>query len=111
MAYFVGSTEPLLESGAADDADTWTSGTKLAERLDQVAGSVFADKAGTIYIEQSSDGTNWDISTSYTTTANDGEGFAENLLLPYWRIRFTNSAGTAQTAFRISAHAISGGDS
>lgn len=104
MAYFVGSTTPLTGNS------NWTSGTKLAERLDQVSGSVFADQTGTIFIEQSSDGTNWDISTSYSVTASDGKGFVENLLLPFWRVRYVNGS-TNQGAFRVSAHAISGGDS
>lgn len=104
MAYFVGST-------AALDADnTWTSPTKLRERHDSVQGTVFADQGGSLYIEQSPDGTNWDVSAEYTIAASDGKGFSENLVAPFWRIRFVNGS-TPQTTFRITATTQAGGDS
>lgn len=105
MAYWTETTDPL------DDGESYTGPTRLTERHDQVAGSVFSDTDGALYIEQSSDGTNWDISTSYAVTADDGKGFAEDLLLPFWRVRFTNDSGGNATEFRLVAHTIAAGDS
>lgn len=92
---YIGTTTPLL-AGA-----TYTSGWALSNTADVVTGSVFADQVGTIFIEQSSDGTNADVSTSYTTTASDGSGISEAILCPYVRVRFTNTAGSNQTVFRL----------
>jgi hypothetical protein len=101
---FLTSSAPLAANG------TYTSRTLLSDRADKISGSVFADQAGTIYIEQSADGTNWDISTNYSVTASTGKGFSEDLLLPYIRIRYVNG-GTNQGAFRITARYTSAGDS
>lgn len=104
MAYFRGNSTALAKEG------TWTSQVGLRERHDTVQGSVFADKAGKLFIEQSSDGTNWDVSTEYSVSANDGKGFTEPLIQPYWRIRYVNGS-EAQSAFRINASTQAGGDS
>lgn len=103
MAY-IGNTTPLGANG------TYTSDVKLTDRADSISGMVFADQGGTIYIEQSYDGQNWDISTDYAVTASDGKGFSESLLAPYVRIRYVNG-GTAQGAFRIFSRFTSAGDS
>lgn len=104
MAYWTGSTASLAANG------TWTGPARYSERFDSVAGSVFASHTGTLYIEQSSDGQNWDISASTAVAANTGAGFSETLRLPFWRLRFVNGA-TAQTSFRVSASAQGAGDS
>lgn len=104
MANFQGSTTALAKEA------TWTSQTRLRERHDTVQGSVFADKKGTLYIEQSPDGSHWDVSTSYEIEANDGKGFTETLVDPYWRIRYVNGT-EAQTTFRLAASTQAGGDS
>jgi len=103
MAYF-GNTEPL-------DANAEVIiGPHNTDRADYVSGMIFSDQDGTIFIEQSGDGTNWDISTSYPITANDGKGFSEPLFGPYVRIRFLNGAAD-QGAFRLFAKYTSAGDS
>lgn len=75
---------------------------------DSIVGSVFADQEGTIYIEQSADNDNWDVSTSYAITASDGKGFDEPILLPYVRIRYLNG-GTDQGVFRVHARVTAAG--
>lgn len=93
---------PLAANGV------YTSGNLLVGLADKVVGSVFADQAGTIFIEQSADGTNWDISTSYAVTASDGKGFSEDILLPQVRVRYVNGT-TIQTAFRLWVRTTSSG--
>lgn len=101
MARFNGTTTPL--AGGAT-----TTLTMNASREDWVVGMVFADQTGTIFIEQSMDGTNWDLSTNYTIAANDGKGFKEDVFAPYVRIRYVNDA-TPQGAFRLTARFSSAG--
>lgn len=101
---FIGTTESL------DANETYTSESRLVDRADRIAGLVFADQAGTLYVEQSADGTNWDLSTSVNITANTGTKFSEELIAPYVRVRYTNGA-SGQGAFRLSAKTTSAGDS
>lgn len=101
------TTTPLVAN------DVWSSITLETGLADKIVGMVFADQAGTIYIEQAmdmaADGTsNWDISTSYAITANDGKGFSEDILGPYARVRFVNG-GTGQGQFRLHARMTSAG--
>lgn len=105
MAYWRGSTTPL------EKEKEWVSQVGMRERHDTIDGSVFTDKSGTVFLEQSSDGQNWDVSASYEITASDGKGFVETLVLPYWRVRFKNTTNENQGAFRISVSTQAGGDS
>lgn len=89
---------------------TWTSGTKLTDRADSIVGSVFADQAGTLYVDQSFDNTNWDISESTAVAAGAGTKFKHDLIAPHIRLRYVNGA-TAQGAFRLHARFSSAGDS
>lgn len=96
-----GMSNPRLATTAPLSANgSWTSDTIATGGNSFVVGSVFADQAGTIYIEQSVNGTNWDISTSYDVAANDGKGFKEDVILDYVRVRYANGP-VAQTAFRL----------
>jgi len=99
---FLNSTTPLAGNG------TVTLGPVNTQLSDRIVGSVFADVAGTLYIEQSFDGTNFDISTSISVPANDGTGFSEELVAPNVRLRYVNGAA-AQTAFRVYARFSSSG--
>lgn len=114
MAY-VGTTTPL-GAGA-----TYTSPTKLRWRQDRISGSVRTDQAGDLFVEQSHDPAagdantaataKWDVSVKTTVTANTTATFRENLVAPYWRVRFQNTAVSAQTELRLHATNESDGDS
>jgi hypothetical protein len=82
--------------------------TLQAGREDSIVGMVFADQVGTLHIEQSMNGTNWDIDTTYAVTASDGKGFSEAIYAPFVRVRYVNGA-TPQGAFRLSARLSSAG--
>lgn len=101
---FIGSTTKLTANS------TWTSGVHSVDRADRIAGLVFADQSGNLFIEQSSDGTNWDLSTSVAISASTGTKYSEELVAPYVRLRFVNGS-TNQNAFRISGKTTSAGDS
>ncbi len=102
MARFNGTSTPL-GSNATATLDI------QAGREDWVVGMVFADQAGTLFIEQSMNNTHWDISAQYAVSANDGKGFKEEIFAPYVRVRFVNG-GVAQTAFRLTARLSSSGN-
>ena len=89
------STTTALAANAS-----WTSASEEVLNFGRITGTVFADVAGTIYVEQSPDNTNWDVVDSWSVTANTGMGFSVELVGRYVRVRFLNSA-TAQTTFRL----------
>ena len=84
-------------------AATYDSTALATANFRYITGSVFADQAGNVFIEQSADGTNWDVSTTYAVAAGDGSGIEEPVLLPYFRIRYVNGE-TLQAAFRLNVY-------
>jgi hypothetical protein len=105
MAYWRGSEAPL------EKEKEWVSQMGMRERHDTVEGIVVADKAGTLFIDQSGDGKNWDFSNSFEISASVGKGFSQILVAPYWRVRFKNTTNENQGVFRIWANTQAGGDS
>ncbi|MCL0079145.1 hypothetical protein M1O56_05750 [Dehalococcoidia bacterium] len=66
----------------------------------RICGSVFADQAGTLFVEQGPDNVNWDVVDSYAVSANTGVGFSIEKVAEYIRVRYVNG-GAAQTVFRL----------
>jgi hypothetical protein len=88
---------------------TASVGPFVAEGSDRVKGTIFSDQAGTLSIDQSFDGQNWDLQTTYAITANAGRGFSEELVAPNVRVRFTNGSGTTAATVRLYANFSSAG--
>jgi hypothetical protein len=77
-----------------------TSESTLGINLIQV--NVFANQIMTLYVDQSMDGTNWDlVSLPYITSAN--AGIAKNYLATasYYRVRLINNSGGNATIVRL----------
>ncbi len=89
------STTAALGAGAA-----YIGTAKNCSAYARLVGSVYADQAGTLYIEQSQDGANWDISQSIAVTASTPAGFTYEVLAPKCRMRYVNGAA-AQGTFRL----------
>lgn len=87
-------TTPLLAN------ETIESDPIKADRWSRITGSVKADQNGTLIIEQSPDGVNWDVQDTFTITANNGIGFSVEVVCPYVRVRYINGS-TDQTEFRL----------
>ena len=102
MPRFEATTTALGSNG------TFATGTLNSDTYDSIVGSVFADQTGTLYVEQSFDGTNWDVSKSIAVTASAGQAINEPLVAPYFRARYVNGA-TAQGAFRLRVRATAAG--
>jgi hypothetical protein len=116
MAFIGASPSSTFASG------TFTSDFLRSDTHDFVTGSIYSNEAGSLYIQQSPDGINWDvqnytasgntnaaIAISASTNPTTGKGFAEQIILPYWRVKFTATSGTAPTTLRLHARTSDSG--
>ena len=91
----VGSTTTPLGANAS-----WVSPVDSDPATGRIVGSVYADQAGTICVEQSPDGSNWDVVDCFSVSAGSGIGFSVEKVCAHARVRYMNGA-TAQTVFRL----------
>lgn len=91
------TSTPLLTghsfTGMSEDVSAYPS----------VTVSCKSDQSGTLYVEFSPNGVNWDSSTSYLYTG--GSGFTKRIpvVFKYYRVSFTNTSGTDQSYFRLQS--------
>ena len=90
------STTPLA-AGA-----TFTGTAYMGLYFSSVVVSCKTDRDGTLYIELSMDGTNWDSSMTFSVTAGLNEVHRLSVSKKFVRTRFTNTSASAQTYFRLS---------
>lgn len=102
---FLGADSPAAFNGL-----TWTSQSKNTDRYDTITGAIFSSHAGTLHVEQSIDGTNWDIDDTVAVTASTGTKVNIAMLCPFVRLRFVATA-TQPTTFRLSTKLSAAGDS
>lgn len=102
MARVIGTKTPLAGAGV------WTD-TMIAGREDWMVGLMYSDQAGSLLIEQSIDGVNWDLDTTVALVAVTGKEFKVEVYASYIRLTFTNGA-TPQTEFRLGARFSSAGN-
>lgn len=87
---------------ALGSSATFTGTSESCLLYSVVEVSVFADQAGTLNFQQSSNGTNWDFVDSYTIPANTGKVFSFACASSFYRVVYVNGA-TLQTAFRLQS--------
>ena len=98
----------LISTGNSSSAALIIGGvfTGVAEDVTEFADirvAVFADQASAtdgLQIQQSSNGTNWDVSDSYTIPASSGKVFSVATSAKFMRVVYTNGP-LAQLAFRL----------
>lgn len=90
------STTTALNAGL-----TFTGTSEDVSDYDSVVVAAKTDLDGTLYIEFSPDGTNWDSSLAFTNYANANEVHRLTVTRQYCRIRFTNTTASNQTYFRL----------
>ncbi len=96
------TTTPL----AASATYTGTSKDLLLSRAGFVSILTYADQAGTAYIEQSLDNSNWDLTESVVVSASTGTKLKKEAVARYVRAKYVNG-GSAQSTFRFGwRHAI-----
>jgi hypothetical protein len=93
-------TAASVFTGTSEDISAYAS----------VTIAVFADQASAtdgLQLQQSSNGSNWDIVDSYTIPASTGKTFGVQVTAKFFRVVYTNG-GTNQGAFRLQTiyHAI-----
>jgi hypothetical protein len=81
----------------------WVSKGESSLETGRIVGTVYSDKDGTLYVEQSSDGLSWDVIDSFTVTGGSGLGFSAEKVAEHARVRYVNAA-VDQTVFRLYAY-------
>lgn len=85
-----------------NNAQTFTGTGELSWYYPSVTLTVATDQSGILYGEFSTDGTNWDTSTSWNITGGISETHRVTTTGVYYRTRFLNNSGVNQTFLRIS---------
>ena len=92
----VNSSTANLLAGA-----TFTGKTESTLGIAGIQCSIKTDQNGTLYVDQSPDGINWDIVDAYTVLAGTGFATTTQAVNSYYRVRFTNNGGSATTYLRM----------
>ena len=73
-----------------------------------LTGLAYADQAGTLYVDQSNDGSTTHFTESFAVTAGSGgsAAFLRRVYAPFIRVRYTNG-GTVQGSFSLFSILIS----
>lgn len=100
---FLGTTVPL--GAGADwesDTDSYPGYPIQTNYQKLLQGTVFSDQSGSLAVQQSGDGTNWDFVDTIAVTGGTGSKISVQIVAPWLRLVYTNG-GTLQTAFRLFA--------
>lgn len=92
------SSTATLASGAS-----FTGTATDVSSFGSITAAVLTDQNGTLYVEFSPDGTNWDSSIPYSVSAGLNEVHRLTVTRQYMRVRFTNTSASAQTYFRLQS--------
>jgi len=92
------SSTTNLDSG---NAYTFTGASTSTLGVTGLQWSLRTDQNATVYIEQSPDNTNWDISDNFDYKANEGLGGTVQATQSYWRIRVILVGAIDTTYFRL----------
>jgi hypothetical protein len=91
------STTPL------NAGNTFTGTSTNIKAYSSIVVNCFTDYAGALYVDFSSDGTNWDRTISYDVAASTSEAHRVTVIAEYYRVRFTNTSVSNQTLFRLQS--------
>jgi hypothetical protein len=81
---------------------TFTGAGDDVTEVDVIHVNLFATQPCTILVEQGPDGTNWDISDSFSSTANIGFSTSVGAVAKFSRVKVTNNGGSSTTSFRLN---------
>ena len=91
------SSTANLASGA-----TFTGTSQSSLGIAGIQINLHADQNCTVYVDQSTEGSNWDITDSFTYYyANGGASWTVQATASYLRIRVTNNGAATTTEFRL----------
>jgi len=80
---------------------TWTSMIRSTDGYVRAVLMGIFDQDGTVYIDQSYDGVNFDYSTILATVANIGFALSAEIIAPYVRFRWANGVVDDTTLNRL----------
>lgn len=89
-------------------AAVYTSDPIHLNQYNRLTGIVKSDQSGSLAVQQSSDGTNWDHITTIAVTGGTGKEIDVKVYGEYARLVYTNGA-TDQTVFRMTVFATPSG--
>ena len=92
------STDNLISTNSYTFEGTGTSTLGVAA----LQWNLKTDQNATVYVEQSDDNTNWDISDHFDYLTTRSEGNTVQAITAYWRIRVVLTGTTDTTYFRLS---------
>lgn len=98
MASLISFTTPLPANG------TVSSGSQFISRATTITGTVIANVAGTVNIDQGGDGINFDTTTTISVGVSTGVSINVPVISQYFQVRYING-GNPQTAFRLYVNA------
>lgn len=90
------STSTLLNSGV-----TFTGTSEDVSKYNSIVLASKTDQDGSLFIDFSNDGTNWDSTLTFLTTASTNEVHRLTITRKYIRVRFTNTSASNQTYLRL----------
>ena len=96
----------IIENSSSDPlagGATFTGTAYDVSEYGSVVTAVKTDQAGTLYMEFSVDGTNWDSSLSFSVAAGVNEIHRLSVTRKWFRVRFTNTSGSLQSYFRLQS--------
>jgi len=95
-AFFTDTTTALGASAS------YTGSTRDAQYFTQFRVKAYADQAGTLYVQQSRDGSTWRTTHSQAVGAGETQQIVAELVDRYCRVHYVNG-GTAQGAFELTS--------
>jgi len=96
---FVSTLNSSTANLGAGASFTGTSESTLGVAAIQL--SLKADQPTTVQVQQSSNGTNWDIVDSYTVSSATGDGRTVQAVASYYRVVVTNTGASSTTYLRL----------
>jgi hypothetical protein len=75
---------------------------------DRIVGTVYSDAEGILYVEQSSDGENWDVVTPFEVSPSllkNSFGFSVEKVAKYTRVKYVDTSNIGQKTFRLYVYA------
>lgn len=95
MASLISTTTPLDVEGV------FTSSVESLTRATQITGTVYSDQSGTVSIQQSGDGENFDVIQNISVEGGTASNKIEvDVITQFFRVVYVNGE-TAQTVFRL----------
>ena len=110
MSYFTAMTQDAIVSTLNSSSANVASGASFVGLSESTLGvnsiqvTLKSDQNCTVYIDQSPDGVNWDISDNYSYFSSIGNFSITNQAVnSYFRVRVTNNGSVLTTVFRLQS--------